>query len=281
MNYYERHIGDYLKDTAHLSLLEHGVYGRLLDVYYTREAPIPVEQGERLIGARAKDERAALAAVLDEFFTATNGLLHHSRCDREIARFQDKQRKASASANARWKKPEPQSVGNANASPDAMRTHSEGNAPSNQTPDPIPKESERAQLFVPSPAARIGQALIRGGLQATSFSTSNPHVIALAEQGATEQEVEDVAREGTAKGKGLPWIVATIRGRRADAATLTLAPPSSNPLAWSDTDLGVRAMAAQLGMKPKSTELPHEWVARVKHAWRRAGEPAPQPTETA
>ena len=41
MNYYKRHIGDYLKDTAHLSLLEHGVYARLLDVYYTRETAIP------------------------------------------------------------------------------------------------------------------------------------------------------------------------------------------------------------------------------------------------
>ncbi len=24
MNYYERHLGDYAKDTAHLSMLEHG-----------------------------------------------------------------------------------------------------------------------------------------------------------------------------------------------------------------------------------------------------------------
>jgi uncharacterized protein YdaU (DUF1376 family) len=135
VNYYERHIGDYLKDTAHLSLLEHGVYGRLLDVYYTREGSIPVEQAERLIGARSKDERAALAVVLQEFFQEDGGELRHSRCDREIQRFQDKQRKASASANARWSKASAHSEGNANALPNAMRTHSKGNAPSNQTPD--------------------------------------------------------------------------------------------------------------------------------------------------
>lgn len=41
MNFYKRHIGDYIKDAAHLSLLEHGVYARLMDVYYTREAGIP------------------------------------------------------------------------------------------------------------------------------------------------------------------------------------------------------------------------------------------------
>jgi hypothetical protein len=48
VNYYERHIGDYLKDTAHLSLLEHGIYTRLLDVYYTRECPIPKAEVSRL-----------------------------------------------------------------------------------------------------------------------------------------------------------------------------------------------------------------------------------------
>ena len=30
MNYYERHLGDYARDTAHLSMMEHGAYGLLL-----------------------------------------------------------------------------------------------------------------------------------------------------------------------------------------------------------------------------------------------------------
>ena len=125
MNYYERHIGDYLKNTAHLSLLEHGIYTRLLDVYYTREDGIPVDQVERLIGVRSKDERKALGDVLDEFFTVEDEVLRQDRCDKEIARYQDKQRKAKASAYARWAHTER----NANA----MRTHTEGNAL--QTPD--------------------------------------------------------------------------------------------------------------------------------------------------
>ena len=149
MNYYERHIGDYLKDTAHLSLLEHGVYTRLLDVYYTRESGIPADQVARLIGARGKDEREALDAVLQEFFVLTDGAWSQDRCEREIARYQDKQAKAKRSADARWSGQRSQSEGNADASPahdaTAMRTHSEGNAPrarpqspvsSNHTPDP-------------------------------------------------------------------------------------------------------------------------------------------------
>ena len=131
MNYYERHIGDYLKDTAHLSLLEHGVYGRLLDVYYTRECGIGETEAARLVGAKSKEERVALESVLAEFFTRAEGTWTHGRCDAEIERYRDKQRKASASANARWQGAKSHTERNANA----MRTHSEGNAPNHQTPD--------------------------------------------------------------------------------------------------------------------------------------------------
>lgn len=84
MNFYKRHIGDYIKDAAHLSLLEHGVYARLMDVYYTREAGIPDGQANRLIGARSKDEQQAVQNVLAEFFTLADGVWIQSRCEREI-----------------------------------------------------------------------------------------------------------------------------------------------------------------------------------------------------
>lgn len=136
MNYYERHIGDYLKDTAHLSLLEHGVYCRLMDVYYTREEPIPAADAARLIGARSKDERDALAVVLREFFVAVGDpptAWLQPRCEQEISRFKEKQAKARRSAETRWSAHRSQSEGSAGA----MRTHSESNAPRArpQTPD--------------------------------------------------------------------------------------------------------------------------------------------------
>lgn len=100
MNYYPRHIGDYLTATAHLSLLEHGVYARLLDVYYTREAPIPDAQAERLVGARTQEERDAVRVVLEEFFELVGGEWRQSRCDEEIAKYHEKSDKAKASAAA-------------------------------------------------------------------------------------------------------------------------------------------------------------------------------------
>lgn len=130
LNYYERHIGDYLKDTAHLSLLEHGIYTRLLDVYYTKECALQASEVARLIGARSREEKSALEAVLQEFFVLQNGAHAQPRCDREIERYKEKQNKARSSANARWNKDVQHTERNANA----MRTHSEGNAPNHQTP---------------------------------------------------------------------------------------------------------------------------------------------------
>lgn len=106
VNYYHRHIGDYIRDASHLSLLEHGVYTRLLDVYYAREAPIPIDGACRLIGAKAPAEKAATAAVLNEFFTLVDDVWRHGRCDKEIAVAQAGAAKAKESgkigAAKRW-----------------------------------------------------------------------------------------------------------------------------------------------------------------------------------
>lgn len=84
MNYWERHIGDYARDTAHLSMVEHGAYTLLLDRYYATEKPIPADQVHRLARARSRDEKAAVDAILGEFFVLVDGEWHHNRADREI-----------------------------------------------------------------------------------------------------------------------------------------------------------------------------------------------------
>lgn len=90
MNYYRLHIGDYLRDASHLSLLEHGVYTRLLQVYYTREQPIGDADKYRLVGARSTEEREAVDAVLAEFFVLVDGGWQQGRCEREIAAYREK-----------------------------------------------------------------------------------------------------------------------------------------------------------------------------------------------
>lgn len=84
MNYYERHLGDYAKDTAHLSMLEHGAYNLLLDRYYGTEQGIPIDQAHRVARARSRDEKAAVDVVLNEFFTLTDGVWVNKRAEQEI-----------------------------------------------------------------------------------------------------------------------------------------------------------------------------------------------------
>lgn len=141
VNYFEHHIGDYDTATSHLTACEDGIYSRLIRWYMASEQPLPSDIAvvSRRVRAHSKEEKAAVRTVLAEFFKLCDDGYHQHRCDDEIARFQDKQRKARASAEARWA----QSERNANASPDAMRTHSERNAdgmhrapvPKHQTPD--------------------------------------------------------------------------------------------------------------------------------------------------
>lgn len=131
MNYYEHHLGDYIRDAGHLSMLEDGAYRRLLDAYYVREEPLPapIKDVCRVARALSKAERAAVETVLREFFDLREDGWHHSRCDREIERYIEKRAKAKRSADARWSAKQ----SNNERSADGMRTHSEGNAL--QTPD--------------------------------------------------------------------------------------------------------------------------------------------------
>jgi uncharacterized protein YdaU (DUF1376 family) len=139
VNYYEHHLGDWAAATGHLSWDEDMAYTRLLRAYYHHERAIPDGQQYRLAKASTPAQRKAVDQVLTEFFELREGQYRQKRADAEIARYQDKQRKAKASAEARWS----QSGRNANASPDAMRTHSEGNAL--QTPDTRHQSKEKTE----------------------------------------------------------------------------------------------------------------------------------------
>ncbi len=92
MNYYNRHVGDYARDTAHLSLAEDGAYNRMLDLYYIREEPLPKLRPVlyRLLRARSKADQGVIDVVLSEFFEEREGGWHHKRCDEEISAYQIK-----------------------------------------------------------------------------------------------------------------------------------------------------------------------------------------------
>jgi len=85
--YYRFFVGDYLRDAGHLSLLEHGAYRRLIDLYMTSGEALPFDLPRlyRLLHATSKEEQAAVNVVIEEFFLMKGSTLTHRRCDRELA----------------------------------------------------------------------------------------------------------------------------------------------------------------------------------------------------
>jgi len=87
MHYYSHNIGDYRKDTAHLSTLEHGIYRQLIDWYYLDEKPIPKETQVviRRLRLVSESDIQSLKNVLEDFFILGDDGYHQTRCDTEIA----------------------------------------------------------------------------------------------------------------------------------------------------------------------------------------------------
>lgn len=86
--WYPRYVGDYMRDTGHLSLEEDGAYNRLLDHYYATSKPLPSDAAGlyRICRACTPTEQAAVDRVASEFFDARDGQLHNTRADKEIAK---------------------------------------------------------------------------------------------------------------------------------------------------------------------------------------------------
>ena len=119
MNFYPRHLGDYAKDTHHLSLVEHGVLNLLLDRLYSSEKPFSRKEAYQICRPSSKTEKQAVERVLTDYFVDTGaGFINH-RALREIEKYHEKSNKARQSAMSRWS---PEKDAN------AMRTHSERNA---------------------------------------------------------------------------------------------------------------------------------------------------------
>ena len=104
MHYYQFNIGDYVSSTQHLDESEDLIYRRMLDVYYSKEIPLPkdIEQIARLIRMRTHSE--CIKVVLQEFFVSEKDGYHCKRADQEISAFKAKSDRARKSAEARWSK---------------------------------------------------------------------------------------------------------------------------------------------------------------------------------
>lgn len=137
MNFWKRYVGDYLRDTGHLSLAEHGAYTLLLDHYYStgKSLPAPHESLYRLCRATGKAEQSAVRSVADEFFPVNgDGTRHNRRADLELGKWgrQAEHNRTIGQLGGRPRKPGNNPDGNPKRNP---HDNPEGN------PDPNPDET--------------------------------------------------------------------------------------------------------------------------------------------
>jgi uncharacterized protein YdaU (DUF1376 family) len=104
------YTGDYLRDTRHLSMSEHGAYNLALMFCWDSKGPMPIDERKQfaIVCARSTDEMEAWRRVRDEFFVRMEDGWYQGRLMREIERCESisgaRSTAGRAGANARMQR---------------------------------------------------------------------------------------------------------------------------------------------------------------------------------
>jgi uncharacterized protein YdaU (DUF1376 family) len=82
MNYYQHHIGDFIRDTSRLSDSQCMAYIRMIWMYYESEQPLP--NNLRTIAFKVGADEETIGLILDSFFKLDGDVWRQTRCDQEI-----------------------------------------------------------------------------------------------------------------------------------------------------------------------------------------------------
>lgn len=143
-------VDDYEADTAHLSLVEDGIYSRLLRLCWrSPKCRLPNDHDwiARRIRVSSDEERAAMTAVLDEFFTVRRNVIFSKRLSAEHERISAsvERRKSAGKSGGRAKALKSKEIDPSNAR--ALPKH----------PEPEPEPYEKPTSFSRRASARKKQ----------------------------------------------------------------------------------------------------------------------------
>jgi len=239
LNYLEHHLGDYAKRALSFSMLEHGAYSVLRDRYFTKEQPIPAADVHRLASARTREERAAVDAVLAEFYRLDGDVWRCEEFDaqlvvvgKKIAAAQQNGKKGGRpkkNRNETQEKPSGFSVGSI----------SETQVKAHQTPDtnhqsPViqddthlatsvarvsPGEDEKPST--PTMAGAVCITLRARGIG--SVNPSHPDLLALLSAGVDVGAFASAAEVAVERGHArFPYVLGVVKGQLADSQRMAI-----------------------------------------------------------
>ena len=146
MNYYKRNLGDFARDTAHLSQGQIGAYDLMLDWYYANERPLPANKDDvyRIARAFTKDEKKATDKVLTDFFSATPAGWIQKRAGEELARYA-KQREVNRVLGKKGGRPKKQTEQEPNENRIGFCSQTEQEPNNNPNPESSNTEGAKAK----------------------------------------------------------------------------------------------------------------------------------------
>ena len=171
MHYYQFNIADYRADTAHLSIVEHGIYRQLIDWYYLDEKPIPKETQVVMRRLRlGSDEVHFLTNVLSDFFILTDLGYLHSRIEIELEHYRAQFAKNRVNGKLGGRPPKTHVVSKNNHMATQINPNQEPRT-NNQEPITIKKHTQKNEFFADIDQTIVSDyLLVRKSKKATSVT---------------------------------------------------------------------------------------------------------------
>lgn len=235
VNFYKHYIGDFQRDTGHLSLTERGAYLCLIHHYYATEKPLPNDLVAlcRVAGAQTKAERDAVKTAMGFFELVESGLMH-ARIEAELQKaghVSSTNRDIALAREARRKQERTEHEQSTIRAPNVPRTEHEQST--HQTPDTRHHKDNTGsddpalslgtvrdpvgQPFEPTPAATVCMALKAAGIG--KVSPQNQRLLMLLAAGAQVGEFVGFVGKAleTAPGAAFEYVLGAVEGERKRA----------------------------------------------------------------
>lgn len=147
--WYPFYVGDYARDTSHLSMLEHGAFRLLMDYCYSTGKGLPGNasgnatllpnhcRSYRIANATTKEEQEAVDNVIEMFFDLhDDGMYHNKKIKKVIEEQEEKREKRSKAGKLGAQKKHGKAGGNAKAMPKQSSSKRMANQNQNQNKYP-------------------------------------------------------------------------------------------------------------------------------------------------
>ena len=166
MHSYPFHIGDYIKDTAHLTNGQDLAFRRLLDLYYDTESPIRNET--QWVATRLRVVLEDVEFVLKEYFQLTESGWINLRADEEIAAYHERAEKNRRNGK-KGGRPKKQGL-TKGKNPVGSQSHPTGN-PNERQPEPETINQKPVDIYTP-PAKQTAKSKLSASDLVTRFGIS-------------------------------------------------------------------------------------------------------------